>query len=110
MRIEYNKLIRDRIPEIIEKANKTYAVDVMEENEYQRALLEKLVEEAEEVQKSEPEKLAMELADLFEVIDAVMLAFCIEKNDVLSLQATRRQERGGFEKKLRLLWTEDKKD
>ena len=50
MRIEYNKLIRDRIPEIIKEAGKTYSVVVMDDDEYKRSLLEKLLEEAKEAQ------------------------------------------------------------
>ena len=43
MRIEYNKLIRDRIPEIIASEGKTYATEVMKVQEYQQALLKLIV-------------------------------------------------------------------
>ena len=46
----YNKLIRDRIPAIIDAAGKTYAVEVLSDAAYQQALAAKLVEEAKEAQ------------------------------------------------------------
>ena len=106
-RIEYNKLIRDLIPEIIEAEGKPYSLETMSEAEYLQALHEKLVEEAQEAAKAAPEGLATELADLFEVMDALMAAQGLELSTVRQIQAKRREERGGFEKRLRLLWVEE---
>lgn len=66
---EYNKLIRDRIPEIIEAAEKKCIVEVMSEEEYLEALDCKLEEELAEYQ---TDKSLEELADLLEVIYAVV--------------------------------------
>jgi len=105
-RKEYNKLIRDRIPEIIHADGRDCGLEIMDEDEYKLALLQKVVEEAQEVLDAPPGKLIMELADLYEVIDAVMDVHSIDKQDVHDLQAKRREERGGFRDRLRLLWTE----
>lgn len=105
-KIVYNKLIRDRIPEIIEQDGKQYAVETMSPGAYQEALLEKLVEEAQEAQKADESHLKTELADLLEVIDALLLQRGISRQAVRSEQRQRRRERGGFEKRLKLLWTE----
>ena len=51
-------------------------------------------------------ELVKELADLYEVIDAVMIAFGLDKDAILAKQQKRRDERGGFEKRIKLLWTE----
>ena len=52
-RVEFNKLIRDRIKEKIEKAGDTCEVAVLEDNErFKEALLSKLVEEAEELRET----------------------------------------------------------
>ncbi len=107
MRIEYNKLIRDRIPEIIASDGKFYATEVMEVQEYQRALLAKLVEEAQEAASAKPDKLMIELADLMEVIQATMQAFELLPEDVQSIQQERQSNRGGFDKQLKLLWVEE---
>jgi len=102
----YNKLIRDRIPEIIRSDGKQFDFKIMSENEYRQALLEKLVEEAQEAAQSCDDNLPIELADLYEVIDAVMAAWKIRQKEVKGIQAKRREQRGGFERRIKLLWTE----
>ena len=49
----YNKLVRDRIPEIIAAEGRQYATETMADTEYRQALLVKLVEEAQEVADAE---------------------------------------------------------
>ncbi|MBN2385557.1 MAG: nucleoside triphosphate pyrophosphohydrolase [Anaerolineales bacterium] len=105
-KITYNKLIRDRIPEIIEKDGKRYAVETMPPGEYEKALLDKLVEEAQEAQQADELHLKTELADILEVVDALLIQKGISRQAVRGLQRQRRSERGGFEKRLKLLWTE----
>lgn len=106
MRQEYNKLIRDRIPEIIDQEGRRYAVEVMSGDEYVQALKEKLVEEAQETATASPGDLIKELADLYEVIDSLLTSCGIDRQDVLRTQQERRQSRGSFDQRLRLLWTE----
>jgi predicted house-cleaning noncanonical NTP pyrophosphatase (MazG superfamily) len=106
MRKEYRKLVRDRIPEIIEKDGRGCEVAILSEDEYRQALRAKLIEEAKEAAAAESGKLAVELADLYEIVDAVMAAYGIERTLVLAEQKKRRIERGGFEKRIQLLWTE----
>lgn len=106
MRQEYHKLVRDRIPEIIRASGRECAVVIMSEAEYRQALLEKLVEEAQEAVQAGPQGLVRELADLYEVLDAVLAAHRIERETVWKEQEQRRIERGGFQERLRLLWTE----
>ena len=106
MRKEYYKLVRDRIPEIIEKDGRDYEVATLSEDEYRQALRAKLIEEAKEAAAAEPGKLLVELADLYEIIDAIMTAYGIERALVLSEQKKRRIERGGFERRIQLLWAE----
>lgn len=102
----YNKLIRDRIPEIIKAAGKQCGIETMPETEYRHALLEKLVEEAQEAHRAMPDDLITELADLQEVIAAVLAAWEISPDLVLQIQGQRHAERGGFERRLKLLWIE----
>jgi predicted house-cleaning noncanonical NTP pyrophosphatase (MazG superfamily) len=106
-RIEYNKLIRDRIPTIIEAEGKSYRIETMPEDECRQALLTKLIEEVQEVVHAAPDRLVTELADLYEVIDAVLATYGIEREKVRQVQAQRRSARGGFEQRLRLLWVEE---
>ena len=102
MRKEYDKLIRDRIPEIIRESGREYATEVMSDSEYRASLWEKLVEEAEEARDAaqvNPHNIVTELADLQEVMDAIMTAHEIVPDVVLEVQRKRRLERGGFAKR-----------
>lgn len=63
----YNKLVRDRIPEIIENSGKKFTTRILGDNEYINELKKKLVEEMEEYQQTETNEDALEeLADILE--------------------------------------------
>ena len=100
----YDKLVRDRIPEIIRDDGKTYEVEQMNRADYLEALRAKVVEEAAEVVEADEDDLAKEIADLREVLDALEEAAGLDPGEVARLQERRRAERGGFEERLRLLW------
>lgn len=100
---EYNKLVRDRIPEIIRQSGSKCETTVLSNTEYCQALRVKLIEEAKEVAEAEEEDLITELADLYEVIDALMASYGIKGDRVLNAQAKRRETRGGFAQKIMLL-------
>ena len=107
MRTTYGKLIRDRIPEILEAEGLRYEVARLDDEAFPAALLAKLLEEAGEAASAvDADGLARELADLYEVIDAVLEANGLDGDAVRALQARRRGERGGFERRLELRWTE----
>ena len=78
----------------------------MSDDEYHRALLVKLIEEAQEFTATDRDEMVKEIADLYEVIDALLIAFDLDREAVLAMQQKRRDERGGFEKRIKLLWTE----
>jgi len=98
----YNKLVRDRIPEIIEADGEKPNVRVLGEAEYKTALLEKLVEEAQETlaAKGDPKELVKEIGDVLEVVDAMIEAFGLDRAQVEELKGKRKSDRGGFEKRL----------
>ena len=102
---EYHKLVRDRIPEIIRENGIECEVTVLSDAEYCQALRQKLMEEAGEVVEAEGEDLVAELADLYEVIDALMASSGISGDRILEAQVKRREERGGFAQKIMLLRT-----
>jgi predicted house-cleaning noncanonical NTP pyrophosphatase (MazG superfamily) len=101
----YNKLVRDRIPEIIQAAGKQCAIETMDEAEFHQALRAKLVEEAQEAAVADPIELVTEFADLCEVMDTLMAAYDIDRQAVLVEQKRRQVERGGFSRRIRLLWS-----
>jgi predicted house-cleaning noncanonical NTP pyrophosphatase (MazG superfamily) len=68
----YNKLVRDRIPEIIEKAGKTFNSRILTQDEYIEALRKKSHEELEEyINASDNDHAIEELPDLLEIIHAL---------------------------------------
>lgn len=97
--IEYNKLIRDRIPEIIERSGKKCIVEVMDNGTYLKYLDLKLNEELAEYQ---ADKSLEELADLLEVIYAVVRARGYSLDELEKVRKQKAEKRGGFEKRLRL--------
>jgi len=106
MRNHFNKLVRDRIPNLIRAAGYTCATEVLDEAEYRQALRAKLVEEAGEAAAADNDDLIDELADLHEVMMALMAAHGISPETVRKTQMLRREARGSFRQRIRLLWTE----
>ena len=104
--MQYDKLIRDHIPEIIGASGKRAKVETYSEANFRHALLQKLVEEATEARDASPADLATEMADVLEVIDAVFATFGLSEPEVRALQTKRQAERGAFSKRLRLLQVE----
>ena len=98
-KIVYHKLVRDRIPEIIEADGKTCTCSVLSEEDYLRMLDEKLNEELAEYQES---KSMEELADMMEVIRAVVLARGSSPEEVEEIRRKKAEKRGGFEKRILL--------
>ena len=95
----YYKLVRDRIPEIIEADGKTCVCETLSDEDYLTLLDQKLNEELAEYQES---KCLEELADLLEVMQAVVKARGWTMEQLESLRAEKAAKRGGFEKKLLL--------
>jgi len=95
--IHHNKLVRDRIPEIIEDSGKTCVTRILPQEEYLAALDTKLTEELAEYQ---ADKSMEELADLLEVMMAVAEA---RGHSFAEVEATRRakaEKRGGFRERI----------
>ena len=97
--IKYDKLIRDKIPEIIEQSGKKCIVEVMDNDTYIEYLEQKLNEELAEYQQ---DKSIEELADLLEVIYAVVAARGYSVEELERIRLEKAEKRGAFEKKLLL--------
>ena len=102
--IKYHKLIRDRIPEIIEKDGKRCVYSVLSREDYLSLLDLKLNEELAEYQES---KSMEELADLLEVIRAVAKARGSSIDEVEAIRRDKAIKRGGFEQKILLVEVRD---
>ena len=97
-----NKLIRDRIPEILEEKGANFSVRVLNDDEYKRELLLKVVEEAEEIAGTggNTGELVKEIGDVMEVMDHVVATFGLDLAQIGKVKRERRRLRGGFSKKL----------
>ncbi len=99
MKKTYHKLVRDRIPELIEREGGACTMEILGEAEYLQMLHAKLREELEEyLQSGEAE----ELADLLEVMMATADARGISWKTVEATREKKKAARGGFEKRILL--------
>lgn len=96
---KYNKLVRDRIPEIIEASGNTCITEILSDEDYLRMLDAKLDEELEEYH---VDQNIEELADLMEVIRACAVARGYTIEELERVRAEKAVRRGGFEKKILL--------
>ena len=97
--IKYYKLIRDLIPDIIASYGKRCVTETLSDADYLTMLDAKLNEELSEYQES---KSIEELADLLEVLHAVVKARGWTWDELEKVRADKSAGRGGFEKKLLL--------
>ena len=102
--IRYNKLVRDRIPEIITNSGKQCECSKLSDDEYITMLDAKLNEELAEYQES---KSMEELADLLEVIRAVAMARGSSIDEVEEIRRDKAAKRGAFEQKILLVEVRD---
>lgn len=91
------KLIRDRIPEIVEAKGESLKVRRAGPMEFRKALADKLVEEAVEFRQ---DRNIEELADVFEVMRSIGLDHGIPMEQIAELADQKREARGGFREKL----------
>jgi predicted house-cleaning noncanonical NTP pyrophosphatase (MazG superfamily) len=97
MRVTYRKLVRDQIPAIIAADGHQAVTRVLDHAGYEAALRTKLLEEAHEAQAAPDGKLASELADVLEALQALAAAHGMGWEEVVSEASRKRAERGGFD-------------
>ena len=98
-RKQYNKLVRDNIPQIIESSGKTCITEILSDEEYLRMLDEKFNEELAEYHRDQNIE---ELADLLELIYVATIARGYSLEDLERVRAEKAAKRGSFEKKILL--------
>ena len=104
----YNKLVRDGIPSIIALDNKKYTINVLEPTQHELEIKRKLDEELKEYQKaSSNEEAVEELADLLELIHAVLPLHNSTIEELEQVRLAKRDKRGGFDKGYYLIEVED---
>lgn len=96
-KITYNKLVRDYIPEVITRTNKTFTSHIASDEEYEMELFKKLREEVDELI-SEP--CVEEIADVLEVLDSIKKLYGFSDDDINAAKINKVKERGGFDKRI----------
>lgn len=106
--MSYNKLVRDKIPEIIENNGEIPIIRKLSDVEYKEELEKKLYEEYEEVLDSNCSNRIEELADMVEVINYLAILEGESLNKVIEVAKEKKKERGGFDKRIYLEGIKDK--
>ena len=101
----YNKLVRDKIPENIDKIEGRKASwRILNDDEYKKELDKKLIEEIHEfIEEHDIE----ELADVMEVIETIMKVENIQIEEVKEKQMMKRKKKGGMDDKIYLKFVEE---
>lgn len=104
--MKYNKLVRDKIPEIIAGTGANVTFRILDDEEYKIELERKLEEEVEEFRES---KTIEELVDILEVVTALIHAYGFNQREVMRKKEDKGAERGGFFKGMYLVEVENDK-
>lgn len=104
----YNKLVRDRIPEIIVRGGKSSNTRILDESEYKTELRTKLAEELNEYFEATDDHSAMEeLADILELLHALTGIHGSSVEQLESIRADKAEKRGGFKERIFLIDVQD---
>ena len=98
--IKYNKVIRDKIPEIIAESGKKYDLKQLDDESFLAELEEKLIEEVNEYAES---KDVEELADLLEVIYRISELRGVNSDELDEIRKDKAKKRGIFANNLFLI-------
>jgi len=104
MKTLHYKLVRDRIPEIIEEAGKTHQTTIIDGEDLKKAALKKLLEEAMEFVENPS---AEEAADIMEILYFILGREGITDAQVMAAATVKRIKRGGFNMGYLLEWVEE---
>ena len=101
--MEFNKLVRDRIPAIIEAGGERPVTRILNDEEYLRCLEQKLDEETAEYHEG---KNLEELADILEVVYALASSIGCSREELQEIYQKKHDARGGFAEKILLISSE----
>ncbi|MTD32018.1 nucleoside triphosphate pyrophosphohydrolase [Planomicrobium sp. YIM 101495] len=104
----HNKLVRDRIPEVIEATGKAFSTRILDEEEYKVELKKKMQEELTEyLAATSDEEAVEELADLLELIHAAATIHGASVEELEEVRKVKAEKRGGFAERIYLIEVKD---
>ena len=104
---KYNKLLRDRILEIIKADGEKPYFRILNKKQYLKEIKKKIIEETKELIKAKNKKeIINEIVDIQELIDALISELGLTKLKIQKQQKVKNKKRGRFKKKLFLIKTE----
>ena len=105
----YNKLVRDRIPEIIEQDGIIAETKILSNDEFLSSLKKKILEEGKEfVEAVEEIEVKKEMADILEILYSFAEERVISLDEVESIRKERAEKRGRFKERIFLIGTKEK--
>lgn len=111
IKFKVQKLVRDKIPEMMGSQNVKEFKYVMDDSDFNEKLKNKLVEESTEVKLAQNKKeLIEELADVMEIIHSLCKANSVTLEQVEKSRIEKRSKRGGFDSKIFMSHIEIKED
>ena len=96
----FNKLVRDKIPEIIEANGEVAKCRILDKQEFKAELEKKLFEEYNEVLESAGNERVEELADMLEILKALAEVEGSNLEQVIQVAEEKAKKRGAFEKRI----------
>lgn len=106
----YNKLVRDRIPEIISENGSKSETKILTKEETIKLLKEKSLEESQELVAAEDLKeTKKEMSDILEILTSLAEELEIDMDEIEKLRQMRAEKRGRFKKRTYLIRTKAKK-
>jgi predicted house-cleaning noncanonical NTP pyrophosphatase (MazG superfamily) len=104
---EYPKLIRDKIPELVKQEGIVPSIrKIQNDEEFLEYILKKIVEEAQELSEAKTDSnILEEIADVYEIINALKQLKNLSDADIEAVQTQKRQKRGGFDERIIMLKT-----
>jgi predicted house-cleaning noncanonical NTP pyrophosphatase (MazG superfamily) len=104
----YNKLVRDKIPEVITRNGKAFETRILSNDEYKQELQKKLQEELEEYLSAPDDQNSIEeLADILELIHAITAIHGSSMDQLEQVRLKKLTDRGGFKDKIFLIEVAD---
>jgi predicted house-cleaning noncanonical NTP pyrophosphatase (MazG superfamily) len=111
MKVIFNKLVRDKIQELLENKNYKVSSHKLSDTEYIKELKKKLIEESEEAnQAPDKDTLTKEMADIYEILDHIKQTLNISEKEITDAKNQKSQKNGSFKEKIYITHIEGNKE